>query len=220
MRRLVGVAVAAAFAGTFAPLAAQDFEGVIVYEMAAAGQSMSITQSMKGGRMHSRMQSPMGVGEMISIMDARTTDVITLLPAQQMYVKMNLNDMMAALPDTGPAPEPEDFRATGRTETIAGHTCEHFEYAKDSMQMDVCAAKGLGFMPFSALTTRPGAAPMADAAAFKKHFADGFLPLAMDMKKDGMAVTMRATRVEQTSIDDAIFRIPEGYTEMKMPGGG
>jgi hypothetical protein len=203
-----------------AAVAQDNFEGVIAYDMTAAGNTMQIRQMTRGVMVRQEMQGPMG--EMVTLASVEGREMTTLLPAQKMYMRINMDDMLARVQQMQQQqpldPEPADFKATGRKETIAGHTCEHYEYTSGETSVDVCVAGGLGFVPFSA-----GSAGSTSTAAkleeWKRHFRGGYLPLSMVASGSGMTMTMTATSVEQKSLSPDLFEVPEGYTEMKLPGG-
>lgn len=201
--------------------AAQDnFEGVITYDMTAAGTTMQIRQMTRGGMIRQEMQGPMGA--MVTLTSVEGREVTTLMPAQKMYMRINVDEMLARVQQMQQQqidPEPADFEATGRRETIAGHACEHYEYTSGETSVDICVASGLGFVPFS-----PGSAGGASTEArideWKRHFSGGFLPLSMVVTGSDMTMTMTATSVERNSLSPDLFEVPADYTEMKMPGGG
>lgn len=226
-RSAVILAAALVASSSSAAFAQAGFEGVIAYEMTAAGSTMNVEQTVKGTQIRQEMEGPMG--PMISIMDISTMDMTMIIPAQKMYMKMNTAQMMeqlqAAQQEHGTAqPDPEDLKATGQRETIAGHSCEHYTYTSETGDMDICIATGLGFMPFatpsSGMGNRGGGlGAFSDVAKWRARFGDGFIPLAMRFTDKGTTITMRATRVEPGSVPASAFAIPGGYTEMRMPGG-
>ena len=125
-----------------APLAAQGFQGVVTWEM-AEGKSV-MTQMYKGNQV--RMEMNQGGHEGVMLMDNTMSSVTMLMPQQKMYMTMDMKNMMgAAAPDDRTPPKLTD---TGKSETIAGHTCEVYRYAEAAGQpetMEMCAAKGMGF---------------------------------------------------------------------------
>lgn len=231
--RSYGTVATLAFALTGASAAAASaqpaFEGVIAYEMNMGGMTVNMEQTVKGSMVRQSMQMPMG--EMVSFVDTKTMDMTILMPAQKMYMKMNGREMMGQVQAmqqerSGLQPDPSEFQATGRTETIAGHRCEHYTWSSDDGDMDLCIATGLGFMPFASPQGGMGGRgmggapnPFSDAEKWRARFGDGFLPLSMSVAAEGGTMTMRATRVEPGSVSDSVFQIPEGFTEMAMPGG-
>lgn len=208
-----------------APVSAQDtFEGVIAYDVQMAGMTVKLTQMTKGTKVRQEMDMSGPMGQMISLTDVTDMVTTTLIPAQKMYMTMDLNALAQQMqqdPRTK-QPEPSDFKPTGETETIAGHSCSHYTHTQENTTVDVCVAGGLGFVPFSTPGTRGGSSmgDLAEMAKWRAHFADGFIPLEVNMTGQGQEMTMRATSVEKKSLADDLFQIPAGYTEMKMPGGG
>lgn len=208
--------------------AQRAFEGVIVYEMDAGDVTMTMANHVKGTQIRQEIEGPMG--SMISLVDTETMDMTMIMPAQKMYMKMNTGQMMQQMQSmqqqhSAVQPDPADLVATGRTETVAGQTCEHYTWSSDSGDMDMCIATGLGFMPFASppSTNVMGAGArmnaFADAEKWRARFSDGFVPLLMTVTDGGKTMTMRATRVEPGSVDASLFAVPEGFTEMRMPGG-
>jgi hypothetical protein len=219
MRRLGAAAAVALFLVAPGASAQGDFEGVIAYDVSMAGMQMQITQMVKGKLIRQEMQGPMG--QMVNLTDTESMVMTTLMPAQKMYMRMDLKamaDQMAAQSgmQTPPQPKPEDFKPTGQKETIAGHACEHYSYAQDDINLDICIAQGLGFVPMMSAGMNQGAAAQADIAEWKKRFPNGFLPLGMNVTAQGQTMTMRATNIEKKSIADDLFKVPAGYTA--MPG--
>lgn len=219
MRRL-GAAAAVGLILVAPGVSAQgEFEGVIAYDMNMAGMAMQITQMVKGTQIRQEMQGPMG--QMVTLTDTDAMVVTTMMPAQKMYMRMDLKamtDQLAAQAGTEvpPQPKPADFKATGEKETIAGHACEHYTYSQAEVDLDICIAQGLGFVPMMSAGMSQGASAQADVAEWKKRFPNGFLPLEMNMTTQGQQMTMRATNVEKKSLSADLFKVPDGYTA--MPG--
>lgn len=222
------LAAAALFGAADGVDAQRAFEGVIVYEMDAGGTTLTMENHVKGKLLRQEIEGQMG--SMISLVDTETMDMTMIMPAQKMYMKVNTGQMMQQMQamqqqHSAVQPEPADLVATGRTETVAGHTCEHYTWSSESGEMDMCIATGLGFMPFASppsangMGAGAGMNAFADAEKWRARFSDGFVPLLMTVTDGGNTMTMRATRVEPGSVDASLFDVPEGYTEMRMPGG-
>jgi hypothetical protein len=216
MRRLGAAAAVAIFLGAPGASAQTNFEGVIAYDVTMAGMNMQITQMVKGTMIRQEMQGPMG--QMVNLTDTESGVLTTLMPAQKMYMRMDLKAMAQQMGQDAKAqqPKPEDFKSTGEKETIAGQSCEHYSYTQESMTLDVCIAQGLGFVPLMSAGMNQGAGQAADVAEWKKRFPNGFLPLEMNMTGQGQTMTMRATSVEKKSLGADLFKVPDGYTP--MPG--
>ena len=206
-----------------APLAAQGFQGVVTWEM-AEGKSV-MTQMYKGNQV--RMEMNQGGHEGVMLMDNTMSSVTMLMPQQKMYMAMDMKNMMGgAAPDDRTPPKLTD---TGKSETIAGHTCEVYRYAEAAGQpetMEMCAAKGMGFFIMGQSPMGGGGGPLGNLAKiggspeYAKLYKDGFFPLRISRLEGGSAkVMMVAKSVDAKPLDASLFAIPAGYTEMKMGGG-
>ena len=163
------------------------------------------------------------------IMDVTAGTVTMLMPEEKMYMVMDLKGQQEQRGDR--SDKPPSITATGRTETIAGRSCEVFRYAEEAGKpetRELCVAKGMGFLTMGSGGGMMGRGrdPMGDiaGAAANPHYArlyrDGFFPLRISkIEKDTVVDQMVATKVEPKSLDPSMFRPPAGYTEMKMPGG-
>jgi hypothetical protein len=225
VRRLVFLLIAAGASGLVArPATAQkSFEGVIDYDVSIAGMSMQIKQTVKGSQVRQEMLG-LPMGTMISLTDAETMAITNVMPAQKMYMRIDSQAMMEQMSKGTSQPGPDDFKATGKHETIAGQECEHYAYAAEGMNFDMCIASGLGFMPFAhpgGIGGRGGSPGLgsSDMSAWRARFESGFVPLAMEMTSEAGDMTMRATAIVQKAVSDDLFKIPDGFTEMQIPRG-
>ena len=57
-----------------------------------AGMNMQVTQSVKGSMIRQEMQGPMGA--MVNIVDTESSMMTTIMPAQKMYMRVDMNAMM------------------------------------------------------------------------------------------------------------------------------
>jgi hypothetical protein len=211
------------------------FEGVVVSKMTGSGEGAEMTQYYKGTKTRTEVSSK-GQGA-VMIMDLADGTMTTLVPAQKMYMVMDFRKMGEALRGVAPPKEqpsgraagaPEkvpEIKATGRTETVAGHTCEWYAFGSNG-DTQICSAKGLGFFMWGQSPMGRGSATSSALAALGANsdlarlFKDGFFPLKMMRVEGGKTQTlMEVTSVERKSLDAALFAIPPGYTEMKMPFG-
>lgn len=213
-----------------APLAAQGaFEGVVDYRLRQDdGSTITSTSYVKGNKTRSEMSVEGHTAVMI--MDNDKGQWITLMPEQKQYVVMDIRKMAEAakaMPqekDDG-AMKDFSFRATGRKETIAGITCEHYlmSVAKGETAMDMCLAKGMGsFMGMwggAGVEAMGGGAPARGGAmtsAMKqaeRTMKDGAFLLKLETSFKGKRqMTMEATRVVRQKVDAALLAPPAGYT--------
>lgn len=224
--RLFPVAAAALVA--VAPAAAQSaFEGVVKYRLTTEGRSVDVTYMMKGDRARSEMQ--MDGMAVAMLMDASATTMTTLMPSEKMYMTMDLTRMRQRAQTSDTAEQ--QFTATGRTETIAGHECEHY-LTGTGQNTDMCVATGLGYYLGGGGAGRRGPGSGGGSygvprpgdprrAAFRARFPNGFFPLRLTVTEGGKVTTdMLVTSVEQRTLADDLFTVPAGFTQMSMPGMG
>lgn len=220
--RIVRVAGLAALVGT--PLAAQAFEGTIVTKMYVDGKpGRAMTSRFKGNK--SRIEMEGGTGGGFMLMEAGKGVMITVMPAQKVYMTMDLTAGAEALgatkkPGERPAKPPQVTR-TGKTETIAGYQCEHvLMKSENGQEADICVAKGLGYFGGSGLGAggqRGGNAVPMEYRDLLVGFKDGFQPLKIEKIEGGKReVMLQVTSIERKSQAAADFEIPAGYKELNM----
>ncbi|MEO8635978.1 MAG: DUF4412 domain-containing protein [Gemmatimonadales bacterium] len=220
IRRLISAV--ACCVSPLAPLAAQGFEGVVTWQM-SEGQ-MAMTQMYKGSQV--RMEMNQGGHEGVMLLDNSMSTMTMLMPQQKMYMTMNTKSMPGmAHTDDGTPPK---LTATGKTETIAGRTCEVYRYAEEAGKpetMEMCVAKGMGFFMMGQ-SPMGGGGPMGNLSMvagnpeYAKLYKGGFFPLRISRLDGNSAkVMMLAKSVEAKTLDASLFTIPAGFTEMKMGGG-
>jgi hypothetical protein len=211
------------------------FEGMVAYRMSGMNGEMRYYQ--KGEKIRQQMQMPSGETT-ITIYDGANGESIVLMPSQKKYVKMNFKAMGAAAGKEmagmgqGRGRNVSDISKmkvtpTGERETIAGVACEHYLFestdAKEGTQVDICGATGMGFMG-----SGHGGAQMFSTAALleaknpelAKLAKAGFFPLKMTMTdgKRGKPMVMEATDLERGKLDAGLFAVPDGYSELVIPG--
>ena len=119
------------------------------------------------------------------LMDVTSSNMIMMMPAQKMYMTMDMNRMAAQMQGMK-HDSAGKITATGGKETVAGHGCD--DYLVGAKQdIEVCAAKGMGFFVMASgggpMGDRGSMGGMSDVAgvvsnpAYAKMFADGFFPL-------------------------------------------
>jgi hypothetical protein len=233
--------LAAVFAA--APAVAQDrFEGSVTYRMTGPdGQAMQMVHHVRGDdiRMDMNMQ-----GQSISmITDLAGTKQIVLMHAMRQWMDAKaMQERMGGMMPPGMAeggqrevkpPSDLNMRATGRKETIAGHECEHYVFTADGGEVDICAARGLGWY-FGTPTGGGGMAGMgggrgtgggqgvpglsnAQLAQWRELHADGFFPLQISVS-GATPLTLTVTELVRTRPAESLFRAPAEYSEMRIGG--
>jgi hypothetical protein len=210
-------------------LAAQGrFEGAVTYRVTGERGAADMTWSVKGSKTRVDM-SGMGGQEMYLLMETGSGTFTSVMPGHRMYMTMDLRAMAQRMEQGEHAhTAPPTITATGETETIAGRTCENY-LVGDEPKVEICAAKGMGFFMAPQGPMGRGRGPMASLGPlqelaqdpqYAQLFAEGFFPLRVTSLEGGeRRVMMEATRIEARALDDSLFAIPAGYTEMKMGEG-
>ncbi|MGH7516835.1 MAG: DUF4412 domain-containing protein [Gemmatimonadales bacterium] len=209
-----------------AVLSAQGFEGTVTYAMnPSSGKPGQLVYQVKGTRIRADITGATGgpPGGMYMLMDATSGKMMSVMPAQKVYMTMDLQAMGEQMKQQHGGHKKHAAKAgkitkTGKTETIAGHKCEHYLMG-EQQDSDVCAAKGLGmFMGGNAAGGMGRAFTLPAGYEEYAEFAkDGFLPLKVSAIRNGKEeVVMEATRVEKKSLDASLFAVPTGYQEMDM----
>ena len=207
MRRLLVVASLLLLAATPSVIAAQTFEGIVTAKVHAADgrEATEVIYALRGGVMRMEMATR---GDMrnIIIVDTPAKTNYVLMPPQKTYMAMPFTTGGAE----APGPPPEIIR-TGRKETIAGHTCEHWLVKDPSGDLDVCVAAGLG-APFT-MGAGMGREPAWTGALRDQR---GF---PLKVARAGGATILEVTKIERKTLDPALFAPPADYKKMELPTG-
>jgi hypothetical protein len=216
-----------------------DFEGMIAMKMETENQKgTEMTYFLKGR--HTRIETKMGdnpEGQAVMLWDLEGAKITTLMPARKMYMTMDLKQTAEGLEEASKemkkskGEEETKFpklTPTGKQETIAGYTCEHWLMG-DKQDIDMCVAKGLGYFgmggqsgggiaSLKSLAFSPKL--LAEAAAhpeWVKLLEGGAFPLKLTTMEDGkVKMNMEATKIERKSLDDSLFTVPPDYKELNM----
>lgn len=216
-----------------------NFEGAITAKMFTGPQPIEIKYAIKGTRFRIETQlSQGGTQTGVVLMDSSSGSQTMLMPQTKTYMSLDLNkggqfgqmvEKMAekAGEETG---DLSKITSTGQTETIAGHTCQHWRIS-DKQQTDVCLARGLGFFGgggqsggiFEQLKNLAmGDKVKAQLNAnpeFARFVEGGAFPLKISQVENGQSKTvMEVTSVERKSLDDSLFSVPSDYKKMEIPG--
>lgn len=213
------------------------FEGLITSKMNTGGQPMEIKYAIKGSRTRIETQLTAGGTQMgAMLMDFAAGTQTMLIPQMKTYTTVNWNEdggiknMAEKMAEKAGAGNSFKATLTGKTETIAGHTCTHWILG-EKQDTDACLAKGLGFFGGGgdsgglfdqlrnfALGDKAKAALQSNPE-FLKFVEGGVFPLKLATIENGQPRTiMEVTSVEQKSLDDSLFAIPADYKKMEIPG--
>jgi hypothetical protein len=191
--------------GSPAQLRAQSFEGTVEYSITTEEGTMPMTYMMKGDNVRIEMEQAPGRKAAILI-DGKENKSVMLMDKMKMYMELPAPPS----PDAD-APKPE-ITKTGKTQKILGYDCQQFVVKEGDAESDVWVAKGLGtFQMFK----MGGPRGKSNAEAWQKLIGSegGFPLLATTKEGDSQISKMEATKVEKKSLDDALFKIPEGYKQ-------
>ena len=226
-------------AATFAAAAVAQgtFEGLVVGAMTTPeGKSMPFRYYQLG----SRIRNEYGIEghTMASIYDGTTGDMIMIMPQQKKYTVMNMRSASGTARQLaqgmsgqrGGADGAPDFSkmkvtATGRRETIAGISCEHYLFQNtekpEAKPMDMCGATGMGFMGMAGEAGSMMPSTIALLRSQNPELAriarQGFFPLKMTFSGEHGDAVWTATSIDRRRPDAALFQPPAGYSEMVIP---
>jgi len=194
---------------------------IIVQKMESSVINGEVTMKVKGDQARMDMPNPLG-GNVTTLMNFKSGDMVTLMHQQKMAMKMNLSDVKkqqeAGQKVLGVDPAKlEKPKATGATEKVGEYNTEVYEMSQGGMQAKLWVAKDF-----------PNAQVIKDQMMKLSSSIGGagFDPSKVDVP--GMVVksevntpvgkmTVTLVRAEEKPVDDAEFKQPEGYQEMKMP---
>jgi uncharacterized protein DUF4412 len=195
------------------PLLAQGFDGVIQfvsYENHPEHPD-TMTQMTKGNKI--RFEGMGHGGAMIM----NGTSRIIVIPEQKQYMELPA-DFGGKAAETESSKHHGVAVKTGKTENVAGIPCEDWHYKGTdedgkAQEGDVCVAKGAGFM-LNRL-----------AGGVTEHMFDEGGQAFNDALKNGGGllkatnngkVAFVAVKAQATSLPDAMFAPPAGFTKMDM----
>lgn len=189
----------------------QNFEGVIHYQFDKMQQQNmgDIEYMIKDNKI--RMQFGMGAQSGAMLYDSDQTKMTFIMDQMKSYMSMDV-DKMSQESSYDSKWDESEVEKTGQTKEVAGHSCEIWKVSNDQGdKLSMCMADDLGtFMT-------PGN-PMARKQApgwAKEITEEGFMPLEVVEESGGSeTVQMRATKIEEKSLSDDLFEIPQGYRDM------
>ena len=206
-----------------APVAAQDFEGMIAMEMTSKemAEPMAMKMYVTGAKQAMVMTMPGDAGpmagkEMRMVVNPGTGKLTILTPAPP---GMPAKGMKMVMDFSSIATEAEaevanvKVTALGTSQTVLGMKCEDYEVVTEEETVKMCVSDQLGRYSFPEMSgSRPEMPGWAKAFGDKPAF-----PLKV-WTEDG-SMTMEVTAVERGPVAAEILEEnPEGF--MSMPGMG
>lgn len=189
-----------------------SFEGTITMHTTYADRpAQEMTLSIKAGKV--RFDTTGDGGKPLhGLYDPQKNVVTIYLDEAKAFTELDLAGGSAA-PNT--IPEASVAEKTGKTQTIAGVTCDEW-VAKEpgGRRSEVCVVEGVNFFDLSRV--RAGAAADLGSAAMQNKKMFALRSVEFDAKGKELSRT-EVTRVERGSVDDARLSPPAGYTKVEPP---
>jgi hypothetical protein len=213
--------------------AAQDtgFEGTQTFQIHNQnGKSVTLVVATKGNKIRveaSDATDPSHSGAMV--MDGAAHTRMMILPQQKKYVVLP-ETMAGAMGGMGKGANPANppkftFTKTGRTETVAGVSCQVIHGTGTDngkpVEGDMCVAKGVGFNPatWASLGGQMGATN-SPWGAVGDEVGSGNGILKLTSTSNGQpGVDIEVTKIDRSPVSDDAFSPPAGYTQIQMPAG-
>ena len=205
--------------------AAGAFEGKISLAVTAErGRTMNMDYSLKGQKVRMDMSAE---GNLVSsILDSSKMEMLMLMPDQQMYMVMPMNQKVEQAMEKAGV-DTADVEVTGKTESILGYKCNQILVKDKGLVTEMWVAEGLGaFMGLAGGNPMGGGMMGGGKPASAKWEAalkgKGGFPLRVITRdaKGKVSFKMEATKIQPGALPDSQFTAPAGYQKFSMPGMG
>ncbi len=193
------------FASLPSQLLAQKFEGTVEFTITRGETIIPVTYMMKGDNVRVETEGRPGMKAVI-LMDTRENKTTMVMDAMKMYMEMPV----PVRKDSGTSKY--TFKKTGKTQKLLGYDCDEYVFTDGKTEASVWGTKALGAFAHYGMGGRPGS--NADGWESAIGTDGGFPLLAVIKTEDGNESTFKATKIEKKSLDEALFKIPEGYQKM------
>ena len=184
-------------------LRTQTFEGVIEFTATSTEGTVPITYMVKGNNVRVETEGRPGM-KAVFLIDVKANKSVMIVDAMKMYMETPQSA-------TGDSAQPKsEITKTGKTQKILGYDCEEFLVKEGEQESDVWVTKELGAFE---LFRMGGNRQRSNAEAWQKAIGGkGGFPLLAVTKTAGKDLSsLKATKVEKKSLDDSMFKIPDGY---------
>jgi hypothetical protein len=190
-----------------------NFEGEVVMKTTrATGPAGTMTIKAKGDDLRIEIPTPDGKVA-AAIYSAKQNKMSVLLDAQKMAMDMDMGAPGAPTPNTDS--KTSAVEKTGKSETIAGVTCDDYVVKDPSgTRTETCVAKGLPYLDLDAL--RHGGATSSWSRDMR---ANKTFPLrSVEYDASGKELSRaEVTSVTKEKLDDALFQVPADYKHVAAP---
>ena len=213
--------VVATVALSLAPLSARagEFEGVLHMTTSHADTDMKSAMDwyLKGDK--GRMEMSRGEGRTsVMIFDATTRTMQMAMPGQKSYMEFSLAGERGE--HLAQAFENQVVERTGKTETIAGYSCEIWRITdkeQHRLKSHVCVAKGFG--KAATFWADPKDARRSSQPGWMKQLAEegGFAIRSIQYDEAGKEfMRMEVTSIDKKSLDAGLFAFPADWAKQDM----
>ena len=171
-------------------------------------------------------QSLLGPGKVYALLKAAEKKVIVVIDGKQQAIVIDLDQVAdqaksfrshgapGGSGSNGPATDPPKVVKTGKTETVAGNSCEDWDVLNpDKTKLSLCVAnKGASWfhLPLTGIPTEQAwALELLDG----KHFPLRGIATGKDGTEEGR---VEVTKLDKRPLDAAQFEVPAGYKQMSL----
>jgi hypothetical protein len=187
-------------------LSGGPFEGDITMSITHDGKPPMVSVfEVKGEKVRFNMGS--GRPEVsYSIMDFQTKQAMAVSDAKQTVMLMSL-DGMGAMANAGAPKGAVHPVATGKTDVVAGYSCDVYRLDTDQEKNEACVSKGIHFPQ------------MEGTNHWLAAIGESVFPLRSvktDVATGKEKSRMEVTKIEKKSLSDSVFAAPPGYKTMNI----
>jgi hypothetical protein len=190
------------------------FEGQIDMSMSMAMSPTSLATmsfELKGTKMRTETK---GIASFVSITDVEAKKTWTIDNTAHTYTEIDLGKLTASSPST--AKSTAKARNLGKSDKVAGYSCDLWEVVDTFSRAELCMASGLSMLALG--LSGPFSMFAKGNDAWSEVFSHGFpLRIVMSDASGGPMMKMEATRIDKKSVPDSEFAIPAGYTKVASP---
>ena len=156
-------------------------------------------------------------------MDASTGETTMFMHEQKMMMKVNGDSLKGLMAMAGAALGGEKAAKpapTGQMEKVGEHQCEIFTWSGKLGTGKFWVAKDFkGFQELNAVQDKMMKAMGSPAAALAPQSSDfPGMVIKSEMQVMGKTSVSELVSAKEEAVDAAVFAVPAGYQEMKMPG--
>ncbi len=205
------------------PLLVARADLTLVQKIEGAGPLSELTMKIKGDKV--RVEA---APEVSTIVDSKTGEMLNIMHAQKMVMRVTGEQAKAAAAMAGQSMLGENqaaagkpkLVATGKKETISGYETDEYLCETSAFKASYWVAKNYpqGDLIMKQLqSTTPQTWGSAGGVGMPDFRDFPGLPLRTNISMGDQQFVTTVTSVKLDPLDPAIFTLPQGYQEMKMP---